>query len=533
MSDQQEPTDNEQSKSQTEDLITSSLSQNVERMKRTFGSSTDLVIREMGLGPNHDVLVAIVYLDGLVDSLAVHQLLDSIVDHVNQRVAINIRFEGASVEELRNSFAITVGGVSTESDWSKMISQMLSGNTVVMIDGYQHALSVSTIGWEHRNVSEPVSQSVIRGPQDAFTEVIRTNTALIRRRVKNPNLWLETKEIGRMTKTDVAIMFIKGLAPEEIVDEVRHRIDQIDIDGVLEGNYIEEFIQDTTWTVFPMVNNTERPDIVAAALLEGRIAILVDGTPFVLLVPALFTQFLQSPEDYYHSTDFGFVRMLRFVAVFISLLAPAFYIALTTYHQEMIPTVLLISIAAQREGVPFPAFVEATMMELTFELLREAGIRMPRAIGSAISIVGALVLGQAAVDAGIISPAMVIIVAITAISGFISPSIEFSYSIRLIRFIFMALAATFGIFGMLVGFIGLVLHLCHLSSFNIPYMSPIAPFNAGDQRDTFVRVPWWAMLTRANLFPLRNKKRQQVMDRPWFVESKLKPNPEGNGGEGG
>lgn len=218
--------------------------------------------------------------------------------------------------------------------------------------------------------------------------------SLIRRRIKDSNLKLEMKNIGRVTKTDVAIMYIQGIADHKVVDEVRCRLERIDIDGILESGNIEELIQDATYTPFPTIYNTERPDSAAAGLLEGRIAILVDGTPFVLLVPVLFTQFLQAPEDYYHCFDFGLIRMLRFFSFCVAMLAPAVYISISTFHQSFIPSQLLISLAAQREGIPFPAFVEALMMELTFKFLREAGVRMPRTTGQAISIVGALVLGQ-------------------------------------------------------------------------------------------------------------------------------------------
>ena len=231
-------------------------------------------------------------------------------------------------------------------------------------------------------------------------------------------------------------MFIKGIVNDKVVEEVRKRLDRIDIDGILESGYIEELIQDETYTPFPTVYNTERPDVIAAGLLEGRIAILVDGTPFVLLVPALFTQYFQSAEDYYQRSDFGLLRMLRYLALFIALLGPSLYIAITTFHQEMLPTALLISLAAQREGVPFPAFIEALMMEVTFEILREAGVRMPRAVGQAVSIVGALVIGQAAVEAGIVSAAMVIVVSITAIANFSFPSFNMAISIRILRFVF-------------------------------------------------------------------------------------------------
>jgi spore germination protein KA len=278
----------------------------------------------------------------------------------------------------------------------------------------------------------------------------------------------------------------------------------------LESGYIEELIQDETYTPFPTVYNTERPDVIAAGLLEGRVAILIDGTPFVLLVPALFGQFNQAAEDYYQRADIGtLLRLLRYLSFFIALLGPSLYIAITTFHQEMIPTPLLISLAAQREGVPFPAFIEALVMELTFEILREAGVRLPRAVGQAVSIVGALVIGQAAVEAGIISAAMVIVVSVTAIASFVFPSYNMAISVRILRFGLMGLAASFGLFGITLGLIAIVLHLCSLRSFGIPYMSPFAPFILADQKDMLFKVPLWGMFSRPRLISQKNVIREQ------------------------
>lgn len=320
---------------------------------------------------------------------------------------------------------------------------------------------------------------------------------------------LEMKQIGTVTQTDVGIMYIKGIANDEIIKEVHTRLDRINIDGILETGYIEELIQDKFLTPFPTLFNTERPDVVAADLLEGRIAIFVDGSPFVLTVPVLFIQFFQAAEDYYQRADIAFLlRVLRFVSFFIALLLPSLYIAITTFHQEMLPTQLLISLASQREGIPFPAFVEALVMEVTFEILREAGVRMPRAIGQAVSIVGALVIGQAAVEAGIISAAMVIVVALTAIASFVFPAFSMAISVRILRFAFMMVAATFGLYGITVGLIALVLHLSSIRSFGVPYMSPFAPFVTADQKDANFRFPHWGLFSRPRFISQQNVIRE-------------------------
>lgn len=378
-----------------------------------------------------------------------------------------------------------------------------------MLENCAQCLAIGAEGWKDRTVSEPTSQGVVRGPMEAFTENIRTNTALIRRKIKSPQLWLVGRSIGSVTQTNVAVMYLNEIAEKSLVDEVFRRLDKIDIDGILESGYIEEFIQESSYSPFPTVYNTERPDTIAAGLLEGKVAILVDGTPFVLLVPALFIQFFQSAEDYYQRADVStLLRLLRYVSFLITMLAPSAYIAITTFHQEMLPTGLLINLAAQREGVPFPAFVEALLMEITFEILREAGVRMPKTVGQAVSIVGTLVIGQAAVEAGIVSPVMVIVVAITAISSFVIPAVNLSISVRMIRFVLMGLAASFGLLGILLGIILLVLHLNTLQSFGVPYMQSLAPFVWEDQKDTLFRFPWRQMKKRPLATGSRNLVRQ-------------------------
>jgi spore germination protein KA len=301
---------------------------------------------------------------------------------------------------------------------------------------------------------------VVRGSREAFTESNEINIALVRRIIKSPDLWIEPMKIGTVTKTDVSIMYINGIAKEGIVEEVKKRLKGINIDSILESGYIEQLIEDQVMTPFPTIDYTERPDRVAGNLLEGRVAIFVNGTPFVLLVPALFIQFFQSIEDYFARFDIASsIRVLRILIFFISLITPSLYVAATTFHQEIIPTKLLVIIAAQRETVPFPAVIETFIMEVIFELLREASIRMPKAIGSTMSIVGALVIGQTAVEAGIVSPAMVIIVSITAIASFATPSYAITISARLLRFVFIICAGTMGLYGVILIFFVLVVHL--------------------------------------------------------------------------
>jgi len=490
----------------------SNLQDNIQQIMQSLGNSTDIIIREISIGEANDQKMAIVYTDGLADDKVVSNfILESVLYDAKKISDFEQRLTVAQgiIPALKN-LVLTIGDVKEVAHFDDLYDSLLSGDTIILLDGHNQGIAASTRGWKARSVAEPTAESIVRGPREAFTESLRTNTALIRRKIKSPNLWMENKKIGRETRTDIAIMYIQGIANAKVLEEVHKRLDRIDIDGILESGYIEELIQDDRYTPFPTIYNSERPDVIAAELLEGKIAILIDGTPFVLIVPALFVSFLHAAEDYYHRADISsLIRFLRYVGMFITLLAPALYIAITTYHQELLPTPLLISLAAAREGVPFPAFIEALSMEVTFEILREAGIRMPKTIGPAVSIVGTLVIGQAAVEAGIVSSAMVIIVAITAISNFIFPSYSMASAMRILRFIFMMLAAILGLFGVTIGIIALVLHLSSLRSFGIPYTSPFGPLIPSDLKDTFIRVPWWTKLTRPKLINQKNLIRQR------------------------
>ncbi|WP_339219404.1 spore germination protein [Paenibacillus sp. FSL H8-0332] len=493
------------------DPLTGILEQDLLKIKETFKKSNDVLFSEFNLGINEAVRAAIIYTDGLADTTIIqNSILDSLMHETSQMEG---GLEGLPTEFLYRWIkkrSLTVGAMTELTDFDSLYTSVLSGNTVILFDRFVHAISVNTPGWDERGVSEPESQTVVRGPRDGFCETLRTNTALVRRRIKNAKLFCEPKQIGRLTKTDLAVMYIQGVANDKVIQEVHERLDRIDIDGILESGNIEELIQDETYTPFPTVYNTERPDVVAAALLEGRVAIMIDGTPFVLLVPALFIQSLQSAEDYYQRSDVSsLIRILRYLCFLIALLGPSIYIALTTFHQEMLPTPLLISLAAQREGVPFPAFVEALVMEVTFEILREAGIRMPRAVGQAVSIVGALVIGQASVEAGIVSAAMVIVVSITAIASFVIPAFNMAISVRMLRFVMMALAASFGLYGITLGLLALLLHLNSLRSFGIPYMAPLSPYIADDQKDSILRFPLKKLLTRPRLISPKNRTREE------------------------
>lgn len=494
--------------------LDTALEQNIQMLLNTTGNSTDIVYRNLKLGKNHPIQAVIVTTDGLIDEKIVDEfLLSTLLNMNNQEQEMNIE----QIFEHLEKNIIPINGIQSIYDWNALFYSLLSGDAILLIDGSSKALAISVRGGERRAITEPTTERTIRGPKDAFTEDLRTNTSLIRRRIRNPHLWAENLQVGEVAKTDIVIMYIKGIANDGIIQELKKRLNRINVDKVLDTGSIEEFIEDETFTFFPTVYHTERPDVVASNLTDGKIAIIVNGSPFVLTVPVLFVEFFQAADDYYNRFDISMaLRFLRVSVFFISLIGPATYVAVTTFHQEMVPTLLIVAIAAQREAVPFPAFIEALLMEITFEILREAGLRLPKNIGQAVSIVGALVIGQSAVQANIVSPAMVIVVSFTAIANFAIPSISAAISTRLIRFIIMFLAAFMGFYGIAVGFLIMVIHLCSLRSFGIPYMQPLAPLIPQSLSDTIIRLPLWSLKKRPRLISQKNVKR---------MGNNLKPSP--------
>ncbi|MDF2837091.1 MAG: spore gernimation protein [Paenibacillus sp.] len=493
-----------------QESLTANLEENIRHIRSKLGNSTDLIIRQIRIGKENGIHAAVFYTDGLTDVKAVQNfLLESLMLDIRSADFDLMLRDGHDLIAALEERILTAGDIREVTDFTSLFRCLLSGGVILLLDDHATGISIGSMrDWKERGVTESTTETVIRGPKESFTESLRINTALLRRKIKDPNLWLETKSIGKVTHTDVAIMYVKGIANEEVLQEVNLRLDRIDIDGILESGYIEEFIEDSPYTPFPTIYHSERPDVIAAELLEGKIAIMIDGTPMVMVVPALFISFMHAAEDYYQrSVIASLIRILRYICIAIALMGPSLYIAVTTFHQEMLPTQLLIGLAAQREGVPFPAFIEAFIMEVTFEILREAGLRMPKAIAQTVSIVGTLVIGTAAVEAGIISAAMVIVVSITAISSFVLPAFDMSLSFRMLRFPLMMLAASFGLFGIIVGIIAIVLHMCSLRSFGVPYMSPFAPFNLEGNRDTVIRLPWWTMMTRPRLIAKFNRVR--------------------------
>ncbi len=489
---------------------------NIRALRAVLGGCQDFVTRSFRIGGSWPA--AVVTIDGMVDKAFLNEVLlrNLIVEWPGSTLrptldALRDRVPAGKIQECRNLQDLVTG--------------VLAGDAVLLVDGENRGLVVSAEGYASRAISEPASEAVVRGPREGFTENLRVNLSLLRRRIHSPNLIVEEIRLGRISHTPVAMVYLRGVASRELVGEVRRRLNRIDIDGVLESAYLEELIEDNPYSPFPQVLATERPDKVAAALLEGRVAVLTNGTPFALIAPTEFVVMLHAAEDYYQRYLLGTaLRVMRYLAFAASLLLPSAYIAVTTFHQEMLPTRLLMSIAAAREGVPFPALVEALLMEISFEALREAGIRLPRPVGQAVSIVGALVIGQAAVTAGLVSPLMVIVVAITGIASFMAPIYDLAVTARLLRFPMMLLAGSLGLFGVMAGVLAILIHVAGLRSFGMPYLAPLTPVKPADWKDVAVRAPVWALRARPAQLAPANRYR---------VARGLKPYPGRTGPAGG
>lgn len=494
------------------------LEEDTARLKEICGpKNADIVIRKFQLWSEPAVDCAIIYVEGLTDrttiSFAILQPLMVLARMTAPELPEPPGEEGL-LPLLEAHLVLSTPATSVKT-YGELLDHILTGETAILVDGTARALAVETKSWEHRSITEPSTEAVIRGPREGFNEVLRANTALLRRRIKSPYLRLDPLKIGKLSLTDVVVAWIDGLTNPELVHEVKRRLDSLNTDWIPDSGYLEQYIEDSPYSPFPQFGYTERPDRTAAAVLEGRVAILVDGSPLALVVPGGVTSFLTAAEDYYERFPYGsLLRLLRLVGMLVALTLPALYIAVTTFHQELIPTPLVLLFTASREPVPFPAVVEALIMIGGLELTREAGLRLPAPIGQTVGIVAALLLGQAAVQAGLVSPIMVIVVAITGLASFVVPHYASGLPLRWLAFPLMALAATLGLFGLTAGFLAIILHLAGLTSAGLPYLEAVTR-PPGTQRDALFRLPLWSLSERPSYLGPRDRRRQAQQVRDW------------------
>lgn len=476
-------------------------------LQNILGTSNDIAYRPFQIGLGKEVQAVLIFVDGLVDKKMIN---DHILRPLMAEWSLNSKTWEKTEKGFLSSVECTILSVTDTKQLShidELVSGILSGHTLLLLDRSKQALMMDTRGWQTRGINEPETEAVIRGPREGFTETLRTNTSMLRRKIKDPNLTFDTMRLGTRSKTDVSITYIKGIVGDGLVDEIKQRLKKIDTDAILESGYIEQFIEDNPFSIFATIGNSEKPDVVAAKILEGRAAILVDGTPIVLTIPMLFAESFQSAEDYYSRPYYSSVlRIIRFAAFGFSVLSPALYVSLVAFHQELLPTAMLVTIAAAGEGTPFPSIVEMIGMGMIFEILREAGIRMPRSMGQAVSIVGALVIGQGAVTAGIVGAPIVIVVALTAIASFVvTPQADAG---TILRFAYILSAGFLGLYGMAIFTYLVLIHLTSIRSFGIPYFSPFSPPSFRELKDVFIRAPLKMMRDRPKTLEPADTKRQ-------------------------
>ncbi len=482
---------------------------NLAQMRELFSGSDDIIIRQFVITALQ-CRAAIVFTESMADT-------EVITNHILEKLTLAPYTEPCKNTAYDLSYLkdtlLTAAAFTEVSSMQQIVTQILSGETALWIDGSPTALIVHTRKLESRSISDPLSEMNIRGPRDGFTEELRTNLTLLRRRLLSPDLVAQRLVVGKRSHTDVAMVYFRGIVNYQLVQEVQKRIERIQVDMPIGGNEIQGFIEDHPLSPFPTVLATERPDKLLAAIMDGKVAILVDGSPFALVAPTTLADFFQAGDDFYEKwLPATIIRATRYIASFFAMTLPALYVAITTFHPGLIPTPLTLTIAGSRMGVPLPAFLEALIMETMLEIMQEAGVRLPKSVGQAVSIVGGLVIGEAAVNAGLVSSSMVIITAFTAVASFIIANYRLSLTIRMLRVPLMLLSATLGIFGFTLGLIALLVHLSLLESFGKPYLAPFAPkgwYRLSDLKETLVVVPESFSGERPNYLEDIDKRRQQ------------------------
>ncbi|PKM73426.1 MAG: hypothetical protein CVU91_05735 [Firmicutes bacterium HGW-Firmicutes-16] len=467
----------------------SSLDKNIETISKLF-QDVD-ILRLKYITNNHDnrLNYCIVYCDGVVDNAIVN---DSIIKPL---MLSSVPVTSKNPVDIIMNQIVQINDTEKADKLSDIAESIAYGDTVLFVDGAPEAIVFNTKGFKTRAISEPDSEKNLNGPREGFTESLMMNLSLIRRKVLTPELKMKFRTLGRRTMTRACICYMDGIVDKEVLAELNRRLDKIDIDAVLDTNYITELIRDSRLSPFRTTGYTERPDVVIGKLLEGRIAIFLDGTPFVLTVPYLFVENFQSSDDYYLNFFYSsFSRLLRILGFFLTITIPGFYIAVVAFHQEMMPLQLFISIAASRSSVPLPASLEAFIMIIVFDILRETGIRMPTNVGQALSIVGAIVIGQAAVEAKLVAAPMIIVAALTGITSLLIP--KMNAPVIYIRMMLLILSSFFGFFGFVLGVAATLIHIINLRSLGIPQAAFSGKLQLQEIKDTAIRAPWWRMILR-------------------------------------
>lgn len=478
------------------------MEQNEALFHQLFQNDDVVVYRHFENQNDTTIKCCAIFVDGMVDQ-------EIINENIIWPIMSNILPKKSRLPmEVLQTRVIMAHDIQKAADLNKLTEALNTGKTILLLDGTAEALIISSQGWKTRAITEPENEKSQRGPKEGFTESLMMNLSMLRRKLNTSHQTkYKFKVLGSRVHTKVCICYIEELVNPAFLAELEKRLEQIGLDAILGTNYVVEFIKDAPFSPFKTIGNTERPDVVAGKLLEGRIALLLDGSPVALTLPHIFIEYFQSNDDYYINFFFSSIsRLIRIAAFIFTISVPAIYLALTNFHPEILPTPLLLSISSARQGIAFPTIIELLLLGFAFEIIREAGVRMPTTIGQALSIVGALILGQAAVEARIVSAPMVIVTGLTAVTGLMIPTL--SGAIIILRFVFAILATFIGFYGYLFGIIGLLIHLFVIRSFGVPYMTPLNALNLQEIKDTVVRAPWWYMENRPRFIGIMNRIRQ-------------------------
>ena len=471
------------------------LDENIDTVRLLCGESMDIILRPVVLANGQRAAAFLI--DGLVDSKHLGRDLFTPLTLANKKGFYTARELAESV--------LSMAEVNLESNMQNVIEAVLQGITALFLDGSNNAICVQAIDWPQRSVEEPGTDVVIRGPREGFIEAMRPNVALLRRKIHHPDFRVETKRIGRYSRTDVALVYVESIVNKDILRLTKERLSRIDIDAVLDSGTIEQLIQEKQSPLFSMVGIAEKPDIAASRILEGRVCLIIDGSPIVLSVPMLFVEGLHSPEDYYSSSSFAsWIRIVRILAFVFSIWLPGFFVAAVTYHKEIVPLKLLLSMSAAEYNTPFSTGLSLLIIGAVYEILREAGIRLPKPAGQAVSIVGAIIMGDAAVSANLISTPVLIVLAFTVVASFVSA--VFVDVSTLLRMAFLLLGWSLGLYGLLIGFMALLVYLCSLESFGVPFFAPFAPLEVSALKDSILRFPLRSTKERPS-FLSKNRRR--------------------------
>ena len=497
--------------------FSSNLKDNLNFLKYKYNSliNSDVIFRDFILTfQNKEYSAVLIYIDGMIDTKIVN---DSVLKPLMLRNKTNTyNPKSITPEDFIYQHLIHQTDTKKVEKYNDAINSINVGNCILIVDTLNFCFNIDVKGFKQRSINSPKNEIVIRGSQEAFVENLRTNTSMLRRIINNENLVIENCQVGKISKTNVAVCYLKDIANDDLVAEAKFRINNLDIDYLLSSGQLEQLIQDSGYSLFPQMLATERPDKTAIHLFEGRVAIIVNGSPYALVAPGVLSDFLSSPEDSNYRFQFSnMLKFIRLISVFFALFLPGIYVAITTHHQELLPTELLFTIEAARETVPFPIIFEILLMEGSFELIREAGLRVPSPIGPTIGIVGGLILGEAAVSANLVSPILIIIVAITAICSFSIPDYSFNFTIRIYRFIYIFLANMGGFLGIAVGLFVHTVFLCNLKSFGCPYLTPFAVRNNQRSLTSYFLPPIWKRENRSNIVNPKKKYSQGKISMLW------------------